>query len=329
MIWPPESGVPGIMLEDLPDVTLGQICSRLGVRELGRLACVSRRFAREAADGGSSPVEEGARRVALSHPRVAAARDEECPVPLSAGQRRADETWLRFLARLDRVWHPLAVEQSDVVISGCPEANCNGTYQYVDNLESDAASLWPHWTNQHRYHLYFFEATERRDGTTISPRWVINTSYAPRVNSAVAWIRMDVIDLQLRTFMMRDHGFTAVLPDGTNEWRLSHQQEWGPASFKLCCNQTLASLAARMARSQARIRKIEQDIRDDSLRNLLARGIPHDVIQGAEEMLAEDGQDLHTMSYTSQEGFFADWKAQNEEHCGESLWYNSSCANQY
>jgi len=62
----------GIMLEDLPDVTLGQICSRLGVRELGRLACVSRRFAREAADGGSSPVEEGARRVALSHPRVVA-----------------------------------------------------------------------------------------------------------------------------------------------------------------------------------------------------------------------------------------------------------------
>eukprot|EP01043_Picozoa_sp_COSAG02_P090826 COSAG02_NODE_27628_length_605_cov_1.592885_1_plen_131_part_10 len=74
--------------DEFPDETLAVVCSFLGVRELGRLACVSRRFAERTDLGGAgallSPIEEGARlRLAV--------------VGGGTASRHGQSTWVRAL----------------------------------------------------------------------------------------------------------------------------------------------------------------------------------------------------------------------------------------
>ena len=88
-------------LPEFPDETLAAVCRFLGVRELVRLACVSRRFTErtltEPGGGGAilSPIEEGAR------------------LQLAGGgstaSRHGQTTWLRAL------WHV----ESRLVFTSC------------------------------------------------------------------------------------------------------------------------------------------------------------------------------------------------------------------
>ena len=103
-----EEGVPPLPLplgaDDFPDEALAIVCRFLGPIDLGRLACVSRRFtertlreltaAEDEGGGGAlllSPIEEGARlRLAAA---AAAASDSGGWAPTKNGQ----STWLRAL----------------------------------------------------------------------------------------------------------------------------------------------------------------------------------------------------------------------------------------
>ena len=81
--------------DKFPDDILALICSVLGLRELGRLACVARRFteAMLTEPGGAkllSPIEEGARL------QLAAGRGGGG----GAAERWAGETWVRALWRV-------------------------------------------------------------------------------------------------------------------------------------------------------------------------------------------------------------------------------------
>eukprot|EP01046_Picozoa_sp_COSAG06_P056040 COSAG06_NODE_10480_length_1674_cov_402.114921_2_plen_109_part_01 len=89
--------------DEFPDEALAVVCSHLGPRDLGRLACAARRFTEptltDPGGGGGggaggaggaqllSPIEEGARL------RLAAG----CG---GAAERRAGETWVRALWRV-------------------------------------------------------------------------------------------------------------------------------------------------------------------------------------------------------------------------------------
>ena len=89
--------------DEFPDEALAVVCSFLGLRELGRLACAARRFTEptltEPGGGGAggaqllSPIEEGARL------RLAAGGSGGAVV------RRAEETWVRALWRVQHRLH--------------------------------------------------------------------------------------------------------------------------------------------------------------------------------------------------------------------------------
>eukprot|EP01046_Picozoa_sp_COSAG06_P020769 COSAG06_NODE_1535_length_9155_cov_68.266343_3_plen_236_part_00 len=93
-------------LTDIDEV-LVNICRFLGVRELGRLACVARRFTEPTLTGGAkllSPIEEGARL------RLAAAGVAAVPPAgktgggasgVVAAVRLAGDTWMRALWRVE------------------------------------------------------------------------------------------------------------------------------------------------------------------------------------------------------------------------------------
>ena len=82
--------------DEFPDEALAVVCSFLGPRELGRLACAARRFTEPTLTepgggaGGAklSPIEEGARL------RLVAGGSGD------AAERVADETWVRALWRV-------------------------------------------------------------------------------------------------------------------------------------------------------------------------------------------------------------------------------------
>eukprot|EP01046_Picozoa_sp_COSAG06_P035103 COSAG06_NODE_3736_length_4963_cov_7.434416_3_plen_213_part_00 len=83
--------------DEFPDDILAVVCSFLGPRELGRLACVTRRFT-ELGGGGAgcakvSPIEEGARL------RLAAGGGGGGGAAVAA-ERWVDETWVRALWRV-------------------------------------------------------------------------------------------------------------------------------------------------------------------------------------------------------------------------------------
>ena len=93
---PPAADAPLPLGDDeFPDIIIAFICRYLGLRELGRLACVARRFteAMLTEPGGAkllSPIEEGARL------QLAAGRGGGGV----AAERWADETWVRALWRV-------------------------------------------------------------------------------------------------------------------------------------------------------------------------------------------------------------------------------------
>ena len=97
-------------LDELPDEAVAVICRHLGLRELGRLACVSRRFTKptltEPGGGGAggeklSPIEEGARLQLLVV--AGGGSGSGGGGGLSGGAaavRLADEAWMRVLRRV-------------------------------------------------------------------------------------------------------------------------------------------------------------------------------------------------------------------------------------
>eukprot|EP01046_Picozoa_sp_COSAG06_P017592 COSAG06_NODE_1202_length_10285_cov_57.400648_6_plen_320_part_00 len=108
---PPTADAPPLPLGDdkFPDDILALICSVLGLRELGRLACAARRFTEPTLTepgggvGGAklSPIEEGARlRLAAA---VAGGGGSGCGGASggAAAVRLADETWMRALWRVE------------------------------------------------------------------------------------------------------------------------------------------------------------------------------------------------------------------------------------
>jgi hypothetical protein len=115
---PSEEGVPPPVADDddappaaplplgedgFPDEALAVLCSFLGLRELGRLACVARRFTEPTltepggGEGGAklSPIEEGARLRLAASGGGGGGGDGGAAV-----ERWADETWVRALWRV-------------------------------------------------------------------------------------------------------------------------------------------------------------------------------------------------------------------------------------
>jgi hypothetical protein len=97
-------------LDELPDEAVAVICRHLGLRELGRLACVSRRFTEptltEPGGGGAggaklSPIEEGARLAVVAGGGSGGGSSGGGGASGGAAAvRLADETWMRVLWRV-------------------------------------------------------------------------------------------------------------------------------------------------------------------------------------------------------------------------------------
>ena len=98
---PPAAGAPLPLGDDeFPDDIIALICRFLGLRGLGRLACVARRFTEPTLTepGGAkllSPIEEGARL------RLEAAVAGGGASGGAAAVRLADDTWVRALWRVE------------------------------------------------------------------------------------------------------------------------------------------------------------------------------------------------------------------------------------
>jgi hypothetical protein len=104
---PPAAGAPLPLGDDeFPDDIIALICRFLGLRELGRLACVSRRFteATLTEPGGAqllSPIEEGARlRLEAAVASCGGGSAGGGAGGGAAAVRLADETWMRALWRV-------------------------------------------------------------------------------------------------------------------------------------------------------------------------------------------------------------------------------------
>ena len=95
---------PGLGDDELPDEVMLQICSFLGVRELGRLGCVSQRFAEKsiAAPGGGGEPAAAAAPERLSLAEEAARRWVEGCSEQERGwvPRRGFESWLGPMQQL-------------------------------------------------------------------------------------------------------------------------------------------------------------------------------------------------------------------------------------
>eukprot|EP01046_Picozoa_sp_COSAG06_P061032 COSAG06_NODE_13224_length_1280_cov_6749.625741_1_plen_286_part_01 len=90
--------------DEFPDEALALVCSFLGLRELGRLACVARRFTEPTLTepGGAkllSPIEEGAR-LRLASVAGDGGSGGGGASGGAAAVRLADETWMRALWRV-------------------------------------------------------------------------------------------------------------------------------------------------------------------------------------------------------------------------------------
>lgn len=98
-------GLLPLGVDELPDEALAVVCRFLGVRELGRLACVSRRFTERTLtepDGGArlSPIEEGARKRLVTLAAAMNHGEDEIvfgSFPTAAPTRNGQPTWLRAL----------------------------------------------------------------------------------------------------------------------------------------------------------------------------------------------------------------------------------------
>jgi hypothetical protein len=105
---PPPADAPPLPLGDdeFPDDIIALICRFLGLLELGRLACVSRRFteATLTEPGGAkllSPIEEGARlRLAAAAGGGGGSAGGGGASGGAAAERWVDETWVRALWRV-------------------------------------------------------------------------------------------------------------------------------------------------------------------------------------------------------------------------------------
>ena len=91
--------------DEFPDEALALVCRFLGLRELGRLACVARRFTEPTLTepGGAkllSPIEEGARLRLVAAAAGGGGSGGGGASGGGAAERLANETWLRALWRV-------------------------------------------------------------------------------------------------------------------------------------------------------------------------------------------------------------------------------------
>ena len=97
--------LPPVSLAVVPPKVIARVCSFLSTKDLGRLACVLRRFTERSLrdpDGGPkvSPIEEGARLAAMGHPN-ALEMGSLVAEHFLAGE---NEPWLRLLWKLEGGW---------------------------------------------------------------------------------------------------------------------------------------------------------------------------------------------------------------------------------
>ena len=104
---PPADAPLPLGSDEFPDVALAVVCRFLGLRGLGRLACVARRFTEPTLTepGGAkllSPIEEGARlRLAAAAAGSGGGGSGGRASGGAAAARLADETWVRALWRVE------------------------------------------------------------------------------------------------------------------------------------------------------------------------------------------------------------------------------------
>ena len=101
---------PGLGDDELPDEVMLKICSFLGVRELGRLACVSQRFAEKRI---AAPSEGGGAAAALEMRRSRREAAKRWVAGRSEQERgwvsyRTTESWLRLMHEVEVLRLPLA-----------------------------------------------------------------------------------------------------------------------------------------------------------------------------------------------------------------------------
>ena len=91
--------------DEFPDEAVAVVCRFLGLRELGRLACVARRFTEPTLTepGGAkllSPIEEGARLRLVAAAAAGGGSGGGGASGGAAAERLVDETWVRALWRV-------------------------------------------------------------------------------------------------------------------------------------------------------------------------------------------------------------------------------------
>ena len=97
--------------DEFPDEALAVVCSHLGPRELGRLACAARRFTEPTLTLGFHVVRFGGSAV-LGGAQLLSPIEEGARLRLAAGsggggvaaERWAGETWVRALWRVQYCW---------------------------------------------------------------------------------------------------------------------------------------------------------------------------------------------------------------------------------
>ncbi len=133
--------------DEFPDEVLAIVCRFLGLRDLGRLACVSRRFSErtltekggESGDGAMlSAIEEGARLQVLASSKCC-----------RGAARHGQATWMRALWYLK---HRIVVQQFETLhgdihvteagaVVTVPDSSCHGGYLVCSNIRTEAGGL--------------------------------------------------------------------------------------------------------------------------------------------------------------------------------------------
>ena len=94
-------------------------------------------------------------------------------------EQRQREAFAADLAVRAAVARAQLEQVNEVIVGGCPQPECNGSY-----TPRPAHEGWPRFENEHGWHLYPWAGQPTRGQS----QWFINDRFAPDVDEALAFI---------------------------------------------------------------------------------------------------------------------------------------------
>ena len=172
------------------------IATFLDVRSLAALHSTARRFWRKSVRDPDHKKGEGAAAAMWSVPEEGARRQ------------------LRAHSDVVRAWvpRPRTAAAADIEISGCPTESCNGEWASQPPHQG-----WPRWRNVRTgCHLYRWRQS----------KWVLNKTFEPRANLALAWIELPDTNARSTYRLGTERPYERPIPRGTRRWRCLVNKAW-------------------------------------------------------------------------------------------------------